>query len=128
MKDIFFKGSKVDTVGKTITEYDVVMFQEFASLPKNNSSIVPQTLVQMISIGLLNRSLPLDERLVAVIGQSWEFVSEVFIGDTLDVLCEVEKLITTKKKGEVIVKLQLKTINQNSNTVATGEWKLLIFQ
>ncbi len=128
MKDIFFKGSKVDTVGKTITEYDVVMFQEFASLPKNNSSIVSQTLVQMISIGLLNRSLPLDESLVAVIGQSWEFVSEVFIGDTLEVLCEVEKLITTKKKGEVIVKLQLKTINQNSNTVATGEWKLLIFQ
>src|SRR5699024_4994062 len=101
MKDIFYKGSQIDSVGKTITNYDVVTFQEFSSMPKNDSNVVPQILVQMISIGLLNRSLPLEKKLIAVIGQSWEFVSTVLKEDTLHVSCEVNELIPTKKEEEI---------------------------
>jgi hypothetical protein len=124
----FKQGTELTTSGKTIMSYDLEMFQELTGWSNQGKNEVSEILVQMTSVGLLNRILPLEEKLIAVVGHSWEFLSSVAIADTLTVSCKIVDLVATKKKGKVIAHLDLETNNQDLKTVARGEWRVLIHQ
>ena len=118
------------TVGKTITETDVMLFNDLFNPSESdgleNSRQVPELLILMTAIGLLNRSLPLEEKLIAVTGQSWEFNHPVFTEDTLFVQYDIGDLIETKNFERKIAVVDLRVVIQGSVMIATGKWDLLI--
>lgn len=51
-----------------------------------------ELLILMTAIGLLNKSLPLEESLIAVTGQSWEFNLPAIMEDNLCVQYDIREL------------------------------------
>jgi hypothetical protein len=116
------------TCGKTITRSDVELFRRLSSYPgnKNEQDVVPESLVMMITIGLMNRTIPLDDYLVAVVSNSWTFLSTVYIDDTVNVSFEVIETKAAKKGNNTIVTYKMSAFNQHSAMVAEGVWKILV--
>lgn len=120
------KNNHGSTPGKTIMKQDIVMFNELTNSAINPVS-TPPSLIVMLSIGLLNRTLPLEEHLIAVVGQSWEFFHEVEIGDTLKVDYLISDIKLTKSGDKAIANIKVDTFNQKQQNVASGLWKILIY-
>jgi acyl dehydratase len=116
------------TPGKTVTYSDLTLFEEAMELPayRGDKLKIPETLVLMMSIGLMNRKLPLDDTLIAVVSNSWSFQMPVYVNDTLKVNYRVIETKKTQKGDKKIVTFELNTFNQHSEKVAEGKWTILV--
>lgn len=113
------------TIGRTLYETDIVLFQtllDSKSLEKN--MFADNRLLVMLAIGILNRTLNLEEFLVAVVSQKWKFHRKVGIGDTLSVAYQIQgnKDFCNNK---FIYDIKIELIVEE-HVVAAGIWGIML--
>jgi acyl dehydratase len=136
----FQVGQKIVTVGRTITEGDIVTFAglsgdynqlhtdaEFARTTPFGQRIAHGLLGLSITSGLALRTGFLEGTVIAFreIGE-WKFTKPVFMGDTI----HAELLVTESKPyprlngGSVSIEFDVK--NQKGDTVMKGTWVVIV--
>jgi len=147
LKKMYFEdmqiGDKVVSVGRTITEADIVNFAglsgdyntlhtdaEFAKGSIAGQRIAHGMLPYVIASGLFTRTaynLAIMEALTAFTEiRSWKFKKPVLIGDTIHVVAELiekEDSRPESKNGKVVFRRTV--INQKDEVVQEGEWVML---
>lgn len=147
LKKMYFEdmqiGDKVFSVGRTITETDIVNFAglsgdyntlhtdaEFAKGSIGGQRIAHGMLPYVIASGLFTRTaynLAIMDALTAFTEiRSWKFKKPVLIGDTIHVVAELiekEDSMPESKNGKVVFRRTV--INQKDEVVQEGEWVML---
>ena len=132
-------GDEFVSPARTLTEADVVAFAgisgdynqlhmdaEYAKEGRFGARIAHGLLGLTIASGLASRIKELaDDRIVAFLGMTWDYLKPVFIGDTLHVVQSVADKRETKQAGVGLVIFSAALINQRGERVQQGEWKLL---
>jgi acyl dehydratase len=137
-------GDKSCSVGRTITETDIVNFaglsgdfnlihtdKEYAQNSIAGQRIAHGLLVQAIASGLFTRTVynhSLSETLLAMTEiTNWKFKKTVVIGDTIHVEVEItEKSDTRPEAGGGKVVMRRTIYNQRGEGVQAGDYILLI--
>jgi acyl dehydratase len=136
----FEVGQKILSVGRTITETDIVNFAglsaDFNEIHTNAVYSGETPFGQRVAHGLLGLSVAsglawqtgvLEGTIMAFREiSSWKFIKPVFIGDTLHVELEVKDTKAIPRVGGGTVVIQLDVINQDGDTVMKGDWTTLI--
>ncbi|RPI85324.1 MAG: dehydratase [Chloroflexi bacterium] len=136
----FHLGDRLSTVGRTVTEADVVNFAglsgdfnqihtdvEFSKSSPIGQRVAHGLLVLSITSGLAMRTGILEGTVIYFREiNDWKFVKTVFIGDTIHVDLEVveTKAIPRISGGSVVIALDVK--NQNNEIVMKGSWTVLV--
>jgi len=136
----FQLGQKVKSVGRTITEHDIVTFAglsgdfnqihtdaEFAKSTPFGQRIAHGLLGLAIASGLAVQTGILGVNVVAFreVGE-WKFVKPVFIGDTIHVEMEVMEIKAFPRLGTGSVTLGVHVDNQSTETAMKGIWTVLV--
>lgn len=147
MKDIYYFqdiniGYKCTSVGKTITEADIVNFvgisgdynllhtdAEFCKNTLYGERIVQGLLVMSIASGLFTRTefgLKISKSLIALVGiKEWSFKLPVKINDTIYVEVEIiDKIDIKPDSGRIIIRRTV--FNQRNEVVQVGDTVMLI--
>lgn len=136
----FSVGQKIVTVGRTVTEADIMAFAglsgdynrihtdaEFSKSMPFGQRIAHGLLGLSITSGLAMRTGIMEGTVMAWREiNEWKFVKPVLIGDTLHAELTVgeTKALPRLKGGTVI--LTIETKNQNDETVMRGVWTILV--
>ncbi len=136
----FNVGQKIVTVGRTISEADIMAFAglsgdynrihtdaEFSKSMPFGQRIAHGLLGLSITSGLAMRTGIMEGTVMAWREiNEWKFVKPVLIGDTLHAELTVNetKAIPRLKGGSVV--LSIDTQNQNGETVMRGVWTVLV--
>jgi acyl dehydratase len=121
-------GDRFRTVGRTLTETDLVNFvnlswltEELFTNTENRKSmaipgrVVPAALVYACAEGLL---LPLIQGSgLAFLNATLDVKGPTFVGDTIHVECTVMEARKTAKGGRGLVRTENKVVNQKGETV-----------
>jgi acyl dehydratase len=136
----FFVGQKVTTVGRTMTEYDIVTFAglsgdynqihtdaEFSRKTPIGQRIAHGILGLSIASGLAMRTGILEGTVIVFreIGE-WKFVKPIFINDTIHVDLEVKETKALPRIGGGSVSIELEVKNQKDETCQRGTWVVLV--
>jgi len=135
-------GDKDKTVGRTVTEADVVNFaglsgdfnavhmdKEFAKNTFFGKRIAHGNLVFVIASGLFTQSrmnISIKENVLALMGMDWKFLKPVFIGDTIHLEVEIIKTKETSKPDRGVVTKRRTVVNQNGEIVQQGDVALMV--
>lgn len=136
----FAIGQTYTSVGRTITEYDVLTFAglsgdynqihtdaEFAKTTPYGQRIAHGLLGLAIASGLAMRTGILEGTVLAFREiQEWKFTKPVMIGDTLHVELEVVDVKSFPRLGGGMVTIQVDVLNQRSEAVMKGKWLVLV--
>jgi acyl dehydratase len=136
----FEVGQRMSSVGRTITEADVVNFAGVSAdynlihtdIAYSADSIFEQRvahglLVLSVASGLAMRTGLLEGTVIAWRDiRDWRFSQPVFIGDTIHVELEVVEAKPIPRLGGGQVNLGVKIINQHDKTVMKGNWGILM--
>lgn len=136
----FAIGQTYTSVGRTITEYDVLTFAglsgdynqihtdaEFAKTTPYGQRIAHGLLGLAIASGLAMRTGILEGTVLAFREiQEWKFTKPVMIGDTLHVELEVVDLKPFPRLGGGMVTILVDVLNQRSEAVMKGKWLVLV--
>lgn len=135
----FNVGDKVITVGRTITEADIVAFAglsgdfnrihtdaEYAAATPFGQRVAHGLLVQSIATGLAVRTGIIEDTVLAFRELSCKFSVPVFIGDTIHVELEVLETKAFRRLGGGNVLMKISVINQKNEVVQRGEWTMLV--
>ncbi|MBI3159157.1 MAG: dehydratase [Chloroflexi bacterium] len=136
----FEVGLQVTSVGRTVTESDIVTFSglsgdfnqihtdaEFSKGTPFGQRVAHGILGLSIASGLAVQTGVMEGTILAFREiNAWKFIKPVFIGDTIHVVLEVleTKALPRLKAGSVVIELDVK--NQNDETVMKGTWTALI--
>ena len=136
----FYPGFQIVTVGRTVTESDVVAFAglsgdfnqihtdaEFARATSFGQRVAHGLLCLSIASGLLMQTGILSGTVLAFREiQDWKFVKPVLLGDTIHVEMNVSetKPLPRLGAGTIIIRLQVK--NQRDEVVMKGTWNALV--
>jgi 3-hydroxybutyryl-CoA dehydratase len=143
-KGLYFEefevGQSITSVGRTITESDVVTFAglsgdfnqihtdaEFSSHTPFGQRVAHGLLGLSIASGLAMRTGVLEGTVLAFREiTEWKFVKPVFIGDTINVTMNVleKKALSRIGGGSIVIALNVK--NQTGETVMKGNWTALV--
>ncbi len=141
-RGLFFEefevGDQVESVGRTITETDIV---NFASLSGDWNLIhtdaeysKDQPFGQRVAHGLLILSIAsgqamrlgfMEDTVIAFRSLDWKFVKPVFIGDTVHLRVTVAATKAMARIGGGLVTFKLEVINQNDVVCQRGNWDIL---
>ena len=136
----FQPGQKVSSMGRTVTEHDVVTFAglsgdfnqihtdaEFAKSTPFGQRISHGILGLAIASGLAVQTGILGANVIAFreIGE-WKFVKPVFFGDTIHVEMEVTEAKAFPRLGGGSVSLNVHVNNQANETTMKGVWTVLV--
>jgi acyl dehydratase len=136
----FIVGQSLGTVGRTVTEADVVSFAglsgdfnqihtdaAYASTTPFGQRIAHGICVMSIASGLVTRTGVMEGTVLAFreIGE-WKFSRPVFIGDTIHVSMEVVELKALPRLGGGAVTIRLDVKNQREEVCQTGRWTVLM--
>lgn len=145
---VFFEdvqvGEKIQSVGRTVTEADVVNFAglsgdfnlihtdaEYAKSSIAGQRLAHGLLVKSIASGLFTRTaynMAISPNIMALVEiRSWKFKKPVVIGDTISVVVSVLEKVDDKpdsNSGRIIMKRTV--LNQRTEVVQEGEYILLI--
>jgi len=119
----FFKQIN-DSIQRTVFEADELLFRQLMNngVPREKDiKYADRRLIVMIAIGLLNRRLNLEDYLLAVVGQRWQFIRQVQFGETLTV---IPKLFELNEK-KLIYRIEIQIIS-NNELVAEGDWRIML--
>jgi acyl dehydratase len=136
----FETGQKILSLGRTVTESDVVTFAglsgdynqihtdaEFSKNTPFGQRVAHGLLVLSIASGLAMRTGVLEGTTLAFREISeWKFTKPVTIGDTVHVVMEVKetKALPRLKAGTVTIELDVQ--NQRNETAMKGVWIVLV--
>jgi len=121
-------GDRFRTVGRTLTETDLVTFVNLSWLTEElftntedrksmaiEGRVVPAALVYSCAEGLL---LPIIQGTgLAFLNATLEVKGPTFVGDTIHVECTVTEARKTSKGSRGLVRTENKVVNQNGETV-----------
>ena len=136
----FEVGEAFTTIGRTITEADVVAFaglsgdftqihtdEEYARTTVFGRRVAQGLLVLSIASGLRMRLGITEGTLVALLGlEDWRFRAPVFIGDTVHVRMETVEKRLTSEQGRGIVTPAVQVVNQRDEIVQGGRILIMI--
>ncbi len=136
----FEPGQCIVTVGRTVTESDIVSFAglsgdytqihtdaEYSKGTPVGQRIAHGILVLSIASGLAARTGILEGTVIVFREISeWKFVKTVFIGDTIHVVLEVKEKKAIPRVGGGAVTIQLDVKNQRDETMMKGTWTVLV--
>ena len=135
----FEAGDIVETVGRTITEADVVAFagltgdynqlhtdDEFARKGMFGERVAHGLLVLSIVSGLATRSGFIDGTVEAFTGVEWKFRAPVKFGDTIRARFEVRRKREASGHKGGLVYFDVVVLNQHDETVQKGTWTVLM--
>ena len=133
-------GQSITSVGRTITETDVVAFAalsgdwtqihtdaEFAAQHPFGQRVAHGLLLISIASGLAARLGFIEGTALAFreIGE-WKFSLPVFIGDTIRVRATVIETKPMRRLGGGLVTLKIEILNQKDEVVQRGTWGVLV--
>jgi acyl dehydratase len=134
----FAIGDQVESVGRTITETDVVNFAALSGdwnlIHTDAEYSKSQLFGQRVAHGLLILSIAsgqavrlgfMEETVMAFRGLEWKFQRPVFIGDTIRLRVTVEEKKEMRRIGGGVVIFKLEVINQKDEICQRGTWEIL---
>jgi 3-hydroxybutyryl-CoA dehydratase len=135
----FEQGQRITTVGRTVTESDIVNFAglsgDFTQIHTDAVYSLSSPAGQRVAHGLLILSIAsglvfqtgLMEGTVVYFREidEWKFIKPIFIGDTIHVDTEILETKELRRTGTGLVTIQLDVQNQEDQTVMKGIWKAL---
>lgn len=137
----FEVGEEFVTLGKTVTEADVVLFAAFSGnhdplhtdkeFCRQNSpygEIVAHDTLGMVIQAMLSHDLGITEgtTMLAFLGMTWKFLKPIRIGDTLHAKQIVVDKKETSKRGRGIITIQAQLINQLNEVIQEGTKSVLV--
>jgi len=136
----FEVGQKIISVGRTVTESDIVIFAglsgdfnqihtdaEYSNATQYGRRVAHGILGMSIASGLAMRTGILENTVIFFREiDNWKFIKPIFIGDTVHVELEVAetKALPRIGGGSVIITVDVK--NQNGETTMKGNWIVLV--
>jgi 3-hydroxybutyryl-CoA dehydratase len=138
--DEFQVGQKIISVGRTVTESDVVSFAglsgdynqmhvdaEYSKNTPFGQRVAHGLLGLSIASGLAVQTGILEGTIIAFREiNEWKFIKPIFIGDTIHVELEVKETKELRRIGGGSVIIELVVKNQSGDTVMKGTWTTLI--
>lgn len=134
----FIIGDQTESVGRTITEADIVNFAglsgdynlihtdaEYSKGQMFGQRVAHGLLVLSIASGLAVRLGFMEDTILAFRGLEWKFTAPVFIGDTIRVRVTVEATKPMPRVGGGLVTLKMEVVNQKNEIVNRGTWDVL---
>jgi 3-hydroxybutyryl-CoA dehydratase len=134
----FQTGDSVESVGRTVTESDVVAFAalsgdwnlihsdaEYSKSQLFGQRVAHGLLVLSIASGLAVRLGFMEDTIMAFRGLEWKFAAPVFIGDTIRLRVTVESTKPMARLGGGLVTFKMEVLNQHNAVVNRGVWELL---
>lgn len=134
----FKVGDVYTSVGRTVTEADVVMFAglswdtnplhtdaTFAATTPFKQRIAHGMLSAAISTGLGQTLGIFEGTTLALLGQTFEYKGPVFIGDTIRLRLTVTSTTPSSKGGKGVVVFQSDILKQDDSVAITGTWTVL---
>jgi acyl dehydratase len=136
----FQVGQRVISLGRTITEADIVHFAglsgDFNQIHTDAQYSQNTFFGQRVAHGLLGLSIAsgLAVQTGVLLGTviafreiaEWKFVKPIFIGDTIHVEMEVVETKEMRRLGGGSVVMVIEVKNQQAETVMRGQWKVLV--
>jgi 3-hydroxybutyryl-CoA dehydratase len=136
----FVVGQEMQSVGRTITEADIVQFcglsgdynqlhsdAEFAAATPFGARIAHGMLGLSIASGLVTRLGVIEGTALAFRGiEDWKFSRPIFIGDTVHARMRVTETKPVPRLGGGQVTIEVSVVNQKGETVQRGSWALLV--
>jgi acyl dehydratase len=138
--DEFEVGQKVTTVGRTVTEADIVTFAglsgDYNQIHTDAAFSKTAPFGRRVAHGLLGLAIAsglavqtgIMEGTVLAFREiaDFKFIKPIFIGDTIHVVLEVMDVKIMRRVGGGLVVIELDVQNQDAETVMKGTWKVLI--
>ena len=131
-------GDRVESVGRTITETDVVNFASLSGdwnlIHTDAEYCKDQMFGRRIAHGLLILSVAsgqavrlgfMEETVLAFRGLEWKFAKPVFMGDTVHIRVTIAEKKAMKRLGGGIVTFKVEVINQDGEVCQRGNWEIL---
>ena len=132
-------GDVVETVARTVTETDIVLFAglsgdynqihtdvEFTKGTRFGERVAHGLLGLSIASGLAAQLGLIEGTVEAFTGLEWKFRGPILIGDTIRVRLEVKRKKEMPRLGGGFVGLDVAILNQRDETVQKGTWTALI--
>jgi acyl dehydratase len=136
----FEVGQTVTSVGRTITEADVVSFAyltgDWTQIHTNAEYAARHPFGQRVAHGLM--AVSIATALVARLGfiedtvlafreiSEWKFSLPTFIGDTIHVRATVTGTKPMRRLGGGLVSLKVEILNQDDKVTQRGTWGILV--
>jgi len=137
----FFKGLRIDTAARTITEADLVQFAgisgDFTALHMDEESarrgpfrgrIAHGMLIQSIATGLAIQTRVFEGTIAALVGMDIRWKNPVYPGDTVRLALEVARVDPEPSKRSGEITLDCKVLNQEGLVCVQGNWVVLILR
>jgi acyl dehydratase len=136
----FEPGQSITSMGRTITEADVVGFAaltgDWTTIHTDAEYAARQPFGQRVAHGLLGLSVAsalatrlgfIEETVLAFreIG-SWKFSLPIYFGDTIHIRATVTEAKPMRRLGGGLVVFKVEILNQDDKVVQRGTWSLLI--
>ena len=135
----FTVGDAVESLGRTITETDVVNFAAISGdwnlIHTDAVYSKEQMFGQRVAHGLLILSIAsgqavrlgfMEETVMAFRGLNWKFVKPVLMGDTVHLRVTVQEKKPMRRVGGGLVVFKIEVINQDDDVVQRGSWDILV--
>ena len=136
----FSAGQTIISVGRTITESDIVSFagltgdynqihtdHEFSKSTPFGRRVAHGLLCLSIGMGLATRTGFIEGTVLAFREiVSWKFVRPVYIGDTIHIELEVLETKEIRRLGGGLIQIKAEIKNQHGEVTAKGTWEALI--
>ena len=136
----FEAGQTITSVGRTITEADVVNFAyisgDWTQIHTNAEYAARHPFGQRVAHGLL--AVSIATALVARLGfiedtvlafreiNDWKFSLPTFIGDTIHVRATVTDTKPMHRLGGGLVRMKVEILNQDDKVTQRGTWGILV--
>ncbi len=131
-------GDSAESVGRTITEADIVNFAalsgdwnrihtdaDYSKSQMFGQRIAHGLLVLSIASGLAVRMGFMEETVQAFMGLEWQFRRPVLIGDTVRLRTTIEEKKEMKRLGGGQITFKMEVFNQKDEVCQRGSWNLL---
>jgi len=131
-------GDKVESVGRTITETDIVNFAgisgdwnlihtdaEYSATQMFGQRVAHGLLILSIASGQAVRLGFMEDTILAFRGLEWKFQRPVFIGDTIRLRVTIEEKKEMRRMGGGLVNFKMEVVNQKNEVCQRGTWEIL---
>ena len=136
----FQVGQKITTVGRTISEADIMNFAglsgdtnqihtdaEYSKGTQFGQRVAHGILGLSITSGLAWRTGVLEGTVIAFREvKEWTFIKPIFIGDTIHAVLNVTETKAMPRLGAGLVTIQFDVKNQAGDAVMKGAWTVLV--